>query len=188
MIRNRRRFKLFFSSLTINENAISIYANSLLNEMPELIIEGNNPLFTSMIMGDVQNDMESGILNDPMLAIGGMMKLPALIAAGEIDVMICDMENAARNARGDMFLPLGEIFTDDELAAISGRLLSFDLVETDGYETVATGEKTPVCGIDISDNDAMKSIFGNREIGVFIISNTKNIDLARAVMLSLIWQ
>jgi len=179
-------FQIVFGSLNMNESAISQFENLLKNEIPELTIGGNAPLFTAMVMGEVQNDAESAIIIDPMFAIGGMMKLPALIAAGELDMMICDMENAARNARGDMFMPLGDIFSDEELAELSGRLLSFDLVESDGYETVATGEKTLVCGINVSDNAALKSIFGNQEIGVFIVANTKNVDLVKTVMLSLI--
>ena len=179
-------FQIAFCSLYINDNAVSEYAASLQNSMPELRIDGNAPLCTPMIMGEVQNDIEAGVINDPMMAMGGMIKLAALVATGEIDVVIADLDNAARDARGDMYLPLVEVFTEQELSALSDRLLSFDLVETDGYETIPTGERTPICGINITGNEAMTPIFGNQEIGVFIVANTKNLGLAKSVMLSLV--
>ena len=177
-------FQVAFTAARLNESAVSEFGASLLNRIPELSIDGNAPLFTPMITGETQNNVEAGIIADPMMAMTGMMRQAALVSTGDIDVFISDMENAARNARGDMFLPLSEVFTDFELAALNNRFLSFDLVNTDGYETTPTGEKTPVCGIDITGNEMMLRIFGNQEIGVFIAANTKNMELAKKVMLS----
>ena len=179
-------FQIAFTSLYVNENALSDFGAYLLEEIPELNINGKPPLFTPMIMGEVRNDIESGILNDPMMGIGGMMRITASVAAGEIDMVISDLENAARNARGGLFLPLDEIFTDGELAAFDDRLLSFDLLNTDGYEATPTGEKTPLCGIAITSNEELRNIFANQEIGVFVIANTKNIELVRKVITALL--
>jgi hypothetical protein len=180
-------FQMAFTSLFICQDAIDEYGESLARDMPELTIDGNAPVFTPIISGAVENNPEEGILNDPMLGMAGMMQMTALTAIGGLDVVVSDMENAARNARGDMFIPLDELFNADELANMTDRYISFDYVESaDSYEFVPTGEKTPVCGINITGNEEMKKIFGNQEIGVFIVANTKNMDLAKAVMLSLI--
>jgi len=179
-------FQMVFTSLYINNAAVSDYTDSLIIALPELSVDGKAPLFTSMIMGEVENDIESGIINDPIMAMAGMMKMTALISSGEIDIIVSDIDNAARNARGGMFMPLDEIFTVDELNAMNGRLLYFDLIDYDGDEATPTGEITPICGIDISENEMMKQIFGAQEIGVFIVVNANNLDLAKEVMLTLI--
>ena len=178
-------FQIVFASLYMNETAISDYAVTLSNDLPDLTINGNAPMLTPVIAGEIKNDPEAGIIRDPMMGIAGMMKTSMLVAAGELDVVVASLDNAARDARGEMFLPLDEVFTADELASLGDRLLSFDHIDTDGYETWLTGAKTPVCGIDITGNEEMRAIFGNQKIGVFIVANTRNLELAKEVMLSL---
>ncbi|MDR0312694.1 MAG: hypothetical protein LBI14_03780 [Treponema sp.] len=179
-------FQIVFTSLYINESAVSEYGAILLNDIPELSIDGKAPLFTSMIMGETSNNPESGNFADPMMAMGSIMRLTTLIANGDIDIIISDLDNAARNARGGLFLSLSDVCTDDDLAALGDRLLSFDILRNDGYEPTPTGEKTPICGINITGNERIRRIFGNQEIGVFIVANTKNLELARRVMVSLL--
>jgi hypothetical protein len=178
-------FQIVFSSLYINESAVTEYGAALLNEIPELSIDGKAPLFTSMIMGEAKNDTESGNFIDPMMAMGSIMRVATTVSNGEIDVFISDFDNAARNARGGLFLPLSDVYTVDDLAALGDRLLSFDILNTDSYEPTPTGEKTPICGINITGNEKIRRIFGDQEIGVFIVANTKNLELAKRVMASL---
>ena len=179
-------FQIAFCSLQINERAVTEYGTFLQNEIPELTIDGTAPVFTSIIMGEVVNDFESGIFSDPMMGIGGMMRMTAITATSDIDVMISDMANAARYAVSGMFLPLSAVFTNDDLEALENRLLSFDIVSMDGIETIPTGERTPVCGINISGNERIRNIFGNQEIGVFIVANTKRPEIAKKVVMSLL--
>ena len=177
-------FQIAFASLSLNENAVSEFGASLLAKIPELAIEGTAPLFTPMIMGEVKNDQQSGILIDPMMGMAGMMQMAAVVSTGDIDVFISDMENGARNARGGMFMSIDKLFPNENLSAIEDRLLSFDIMTTDEYEPKPTGEKTPVCGISIANNDQLRRIFGNRDVGIFIVENTKNLELAKKVMRS----
>jgi hypothetical protein len=178
-------FQIVFTSFYINESAVSEYGASLVNDIPELSIDGKAPLFTPMIMGEARNNLESGTVGDPMMAMAGIMRLTTLVASGEIDIIISDLDNAARNARGGLFLPLSDVCTADDLAALNDRLLSFDLLSNDGYEPTPTGEKTPICGINITGNERIRRIFGDQEIGVFIVANTKNLELAKRVIVSL---
>ena len=179
-------FQIAFTALHMNTAAVSDYGAMLVNEMPELVIDGNAPRFTPIVAGVVENDPESGRIHDPMMGIAGMVQIPLMVTARELDVVIATLDNAARDARGDMFLPLDEIFTPEELAAFGDRLISFEHVEIDGPYTRPTGEMTPICGINIAGNEHMRQIFGEQEIGVFIVANSRNVELAREVMLSLV--
>jgi len=179
-------FQMVFCSLSINDKAVSDFGASLLKEIPELTIDGKAPMFTPMIMGEVKNDIEAGVMSDPMMGMAGIMKMVAIVSTSDLDVFVSDMENAARQARGGMFMPLADIFSGDDLAALESRFLSFDILNTEGIEPVPTGEKTPVCGIVITGNEKMKGIFGDQEIGVFIIANTKNLELSKKVVKTLL--
>ena len=182
---NNTQFQMGFSALFIDSTAVVDYGAMLASEMPELTIDGTAPRFTPIIAGVIENDWESGILHDPMMGIGGIMKTTLLVAGGDLDVMVATLDNAARDARNGMFLPLDQVFTAEEMAAFGERLLQFEHVETDGIYTWATGEMTAIYGINITGNEDMQKIFGGQEIGVFIIANTSHLDLAREVMLHL---
>jgi len=181
-------FQVAFCAQYVNEKAVSEYGSSLTAKMPELTIEGRAPQFMAMQIstGQTRNEaIPGGSFADPMMVMGGIVRISSMVAAGELDVVIADMENAARDARGSMYLPLKDAFSEAELAATGRDLLSFDIVDTASETLAPTGEKTPVYGIDITDNEQLKAIFGNREIGVFIIANTKNLELAKKLVLSL---
>ncbi|MCL2832130.1 MAG: hypothetical protein FWD78_03075 [Treponema sp.] len=177
-------FQIAFCSLYVNESAVSDYGAALLNSIPDLSIDGKAPLFTPMIMGESQNDNQ--LSNDPMANMASIMKAAAVVSTGDLDVMIADMDNGARNARSGMFMNVSDLFPGEDLSALGTRLLSFDILNTDSYQPVPTGEKTPVCGISITGNDQMKKIFGDQEIGVFVVANTKNLELAQKVVRSLL--
>lgn len=179
-------FQMAFSALYMNSTAIGEYGTALTNKMPELTIDGNAPHFIPVFAGVVENNFETGVLHDPMMGLAGMMQMSMLVMSGDLDLVVATLDNAARDARNDMFIPLDEIFTAEEMAAFGDRLLSFEHVDTDGFDTWPTGEMTPICGINITGNEDMRKIFGNQEIGVFIVANTGNLDLAKGVMLSLV--
>lgn len=178
-------FQMALCGLYLDQDAVGDYGEALKVEMPSLTVDGQEPQFTALIMGETENDPESGVINDPMLGATGMMKFSAMIAAGELDVVVSDLDNAARSARSDSFIPLDEILSAEEITALEGKLLSFEHMETDGYTTTPTGEYTPICGIDITGNEALKAIYGDQQIGVFIVANTDNPELAKEVMLAL---
>ena len=179
-------FQIVFSAAYVNESAVTAYGSALQGRMPELVVDGKNPLFTSMMMGETNANAGSGAMVDPMMGMAGMMRMAAVVSTGEMDVFIADMENAGRNARSDMFMPLDKVFPGEDLSAYGERLLSFDILSNDSYDPQPTGEKTPVCGFSITGNPQIRRIFGDQEIGVFIISNTKNLELAKKVMRSLL--
>ena len=109
------------------------------------------------------------------------MKISAMVAAKEIDLMVCDLDNAARYVRSEMFYDLAEIFSQEELDAYSDRLLTFDLVDDEGNPT---GEQTPVYGIDVSGNENLTAMMGQNSYGVFLVQNTEDLEAAKEIF----WQ
>lgn len=109
-----------------------------------------------------------------------IMQVTARAATKELDIMICDERNAARNAHSDLFYLLDEIFTEEEIARF-GETLSYEMVDTDGNPT---GEWTPACGVKIS-SPALDAIYGSGEYGIFIVGSTTHLDQAKEVFLAL---
>ena len=96
--------------------------------------------------------------SDPSVQMAGMMKLTAAIAAKEVDLIIADDTNAARNARS-------EAFYDDE-----GN---------------ASGEKTPVCGVDITGDEVITPAMSSSSAGAFVAGNAANLENAKTVLKAL---
>lgn len=155
----------------VDTEQLNNYAESFSASSEALTTAGKTAEFTDLSVGSSDSD--------PTLYGTSTMKVSAMIAAGEVDIMICSLDEAARNARGEYYYDLEELFTPEELAQIpEENLLSFDMVDDEGN---ATGEKTAVCGVQISGNEALDNAMAGTDYGVFIISNTENLDLAKEV-------
>lgn len=112
------------------------------------------------------------------------MKVTAMIASGELDVMLCDVETASRFARGGSFFTLEEIFTEEELSAIpQEKRISYTELDSDNKPTT---KMLPECGIDISGNAAVKEFINSEQIGVFVVANVKNKETAKEFVHQLI--
>lgn len=107
-----------------------------------------------------------------------VMSMTAVLVAGEIDVLVCDLENAARYARNDMFLDLTAVFTEEELAGYEDRLVNFDMLDEFAEPT---GEKTTLCGLDISGNTDLDYILNSDAYALFIVANTADLELSKDV-------
>jgi|GEM_PF-1522647 len=175
------QFQILFVALPLNIPAISEYGTSLITQMPELTIEEREPLFTAMLMGTTAQNA------DPSMAMGLIMRLSGMITAREVDIIIANMDNALNMAQGSTFMPLSEILTAQEIQMLEAEnmLLDFDILGTNDQNVqVTTGERTPPLGIDISANEQMRSIFGSQQVGIFIVANTTNLELAALVIRS----
>ena len=164
-------FQMAFCAPYVEAEAVETYGETVKADLPELTVEGTEPLFTAMTMGDSKAD--------PMTAMAGMTKFSAMVAAGELDVVVSDLDNAARNARGESFLDVSSFLTEEELERYAERLLSFDMVDDEGNPT---GEKTAVCGIDVSDNETLSALAGGGECGVFVVANTSHLEESSALV------
>lgn len=168
--------QILAESAYVDTEQLDTYGENLSASSEALTAAGKTVEFTGLSVGNSDTD--------PAVYGTSTMKVSAMIAAGDVDIMICSLDEAARNARGEYYYDLEELFTPEELAQIpEENLLSFDLVDDEGN---ATGEKTPVCGVQISGNENLDSAMAGADYGVFIVSNTKNLDLSKEVFWEII--
>ena len=120
--------------------------------------------------------------SDPSVQMAGMMKLTAAIAAKEVDLIIADDTNAARNARSEAFYELSDILTADEISALGDKALSYDMLDDEGN---ASGEKPPVCGVDITGDEVITPAMGSSRAGAFVAGNATNLENAKTVLKAL---
>lgn len=120
--------------------------------------------------------------SDPSAQMAGMMKLTAAIAAKEVDLIIADDTNAARNARSEAFYELSDILTADEISALGDKALSYDMLDDEGN---ASGEKTPVCGVDITGDEVITPAMSSSSVGAFAACNAANLENAKTVLKAL---
>lgn len=158
-----------------DETQIQEYGKVIKDQLGEEVTTEGEPIeFVGISMGDPAKD--------PMMAVGGTTKVAGMVAAKEIDVIISDLENAAKYARDEMFYSLEDIFTPEELAGLDqSKFLTFDQIDEEGNPT---GEKTAACGIDLSANENFKQLTNGKPCGIFIVGNTEHLEMAKEVFLS----
>ncbi|MBR6790255.1 MAG: hypothetical protein IKM31_05235 [Oscillospiraceae bacterium] len=143
------------------------------NPLPAAL-EENLPDLPCAVTTIATGDAES----DPTVAMAGMMRLTALIASGDVDVVVASMEEAERQAKAESFTPLSDMFTDEELAGF--ETISFEVISEDG--TIGPLNGVP-CGI-LLKNDRISSM-DESGMGVFLICNTEEPEQAADVMMAL---
>lgn len=162
-------FQVMFAASFVNEELVASYNEQLPQDA--------DPLVKCSSFSFGSEDV------DPTFYASGAMAMSAMLSAGEVDVMVCDLENAVRYARSGAFYDLTEIFTPEELAEFGDSALSFDIIDPYGN---LTGEKTPVCGLDLSGRDALTRIMGDEHYGVFIVCSAGDIELAKQIVRELL--
>lgn len=117
---------------------------------------------------------------DPTMQMASIMKVTMGIAAGEIDIVIADEENAARNARSEAFCPLSDLLSEEQIAALGDKALSYDMVDEEGKPT---GERTAVCGIDITGSGITDGVIaGGTNVGLFVVGNAPGMEHCKTLM------
>ncbi len=164
---------LIGNSYVIPENFDSTTQDLIANH-PDWQDEEATVGFTSINFGDPETDPYAG---------ANIAKVSAMVAAKEVDIMICDMDNAARLARTEMFTPVEEILSEEDMEKYQDRLLTFELVDEEGN---LTGEYTPACGISITGQEAFDKIYGEQEYGVFLVSNADPVENAEKVFMDIL--
>lgn len=161
---------IVFCADLLNEEAAQQYVDALTAEL-DMFKDGAVKVNLACIMtgGDA----------DPAMQMAGIMKLSAAIAAQEVDVLIADEANAARNARADNFFALSDIMTAGQIAALNVGALSYEELNEEGHPA---GNMLPACGIDLSADERLQAVFGKEQIGAFAVGNAPNLENAKALM------
>lgn len=158
-------FQVLFAAPYVSEELVAAYGETLTQEVK----------YSPFSIGS--EDV------DPMAYGASAMAMSAMFAAGEVDVLVCDLEEAARYARSGYFFDPAEIFTEEELEPYKESLLSFEMVDEYG---APTGEQTGPCGLDLSGREDLLFVMGTERCGAFIVVNTEDLELAKEVFLEIV--
>ena len=147
-----------------------------LNEgLPSLTADGQKMLIQTVNTGDTKAD--------PMSAMAGMSKVTTMFLGKEIEILICDADNAQRHGEGgETYMTLEKLFTPDEQADMGIEALS--VLKTDGAPSAA-------CGISLADCEGIRNIFKMSDLGLYVIdtpeteANLENIRTAVRYILSM---
>lgn len=161
--------RVVFAAPVVNQSEAEAYGNTLKARdasLPEIRC-------TAVSLGDSSQD--------PTAALASMMKISGMVAGKEIDVILYDIDAAARDARSETFYSMSELFTEEELSSMQDRLIRYHQVDEEGNETE---ELTPECGLDISDQTEICKILNSDHIGIFVVGNAQNLDAAKTLVRS----
>lgn len=122
--------------------------------------------------------------DDPQYLYAANMKFVAMIAAGEIDVIIIDKENFDNYVAQGMFLPLDDLVDEFGFPEESYVRGSENIDETEDGEPIKGPEQ--IFGIDITGNEFLteNNIYAENAI-VTIVRNTERMDKAMGFVRSL---
>lgn len=106
------------------------------------------------------------------------MKMNAMAANGEVDMIIMEESSAVPAARGGLFLPLDELFTEEELKAFGDRVLRYRKVDPSGVEIPLDSQDaepwTDYCGIDLSQSETLADILGPGNYAIYAVTDLGN--------------
>ena len=143
--------------------------------LPELNTDEKKLLVQAVNTGDTAND--------PMSAMAGMTKITTMFLGKEIEIMICDGDNAQRHGEGGKgYMPIDSLFTAGEQAELGIVPLTVSKVDEDGN---ATGEMSEAIGISLENCEGVKNIFKMSDLGLYVIAAPEteaNIDNVRAAI------
>lgn len=154
----------------IDEDSVRPKIEAMLAEIPEL--KGQTVRVTTVSTGDPDK-------LDATVYAANAMRLTAMASCGEVDVAIMSTDSAQRAARGDLFMPLSEFFTESELDTYDGRLLDYTQEDVTGQDE---GTRTPICGIDVSGSSYWSSLLPQDGYGVYAVTDIGPEGMTKAVI------
>ena len=120
---------------------------------------------------------------DPTMFGASAIKLSAMVTAGEMDILICDAENAARYARSETFVPIDQIIPEEKLSGYQERLMAFELLDEEGNPT---GEYTPAYGVSLNGSPLLDAFYGGQEYGVFLVGNAEPMETVKQLFMDIL--
>ena len=156
------------------EKAQTTFDAEIRAALPELETDEKKMLIQYVSTGDVSADA--------MTAAAAMQRVMMLFTANEIEIMICDPDNAFRHGEnGATYLALDKLFDEEEQEALGIKSLTIAKVDDLGN---LTGEQSAPCGIDLSENEMMRNTFKMSNLGLYVIDDGENANLenVRAVI------
>lgn len=160
--------RVLFASAVVDSSAAEEYASKLAER-------------SDKIQAVECSTISLGNQSDPTMYMAGTMKVAAMVAGKEVDVIFFDRDAAVADARAETFYALDELFSADELAQMQDRLIRYHQVDTEGNELQ---EETADCGLDLSDDAELTKILNSSQVGVYVVGNAQNLEAVKALILS----
>jgi hypothetical protein len=150
-----------FIGNSVNTRGTEEFAAELNKNLPGLSETNKRVDVQAFVMGESA---------DPMMTMGNMQKLAALIMSSEIDVLVGDEAQLVKFAGEDGALPLNDYYTREEQKDLN--IVSFN------YEP----DSTKVTYIDLSSSSKLKKMIPAEKIGMILMSNSIKTEEARQLM------
>lgn len=161
----------------VDDENFTVFGDGLIAAFPQMNNDETSMSIQSVPTGDAASD--------PMGTMAGMTKITAMMTAGEIDVLICDPENARRYSdNGETYIPLSDLFTEEEMAQLNITGVALPVVDAETGEE--TGETTAELGVSLSDNAKICELFPIESPAAYVIAGTRHKDNAREILRYLI--
>lgn len=161
------------AAMYVDDAKLTLLKDDLTAAFPDMNNEETAMSIQSIPTGDPEGD--------PMSAMAGMTKISAMMAAGEIDILICDPDNARRHGdNGETYVALDQLFTEEEIAELGITGVTLPVVDEETSEL--TGEQTHAVGVDLSGNAKINELFLIDSPAAYVIVSTKNLENAREVI------
>lgn len=158
------------------EQDADVLKESLIAAAPELDSESLPLSVTYIATGDTEND--------PYGAMAGLTQVTTQLMTGEIELMICDSDNARRHGdNGETYVPLSELFTEDEITELGIVPASVQIVSDAGE---ITDEYSAPCGVDLSGNETLVKMLGISDPGAYVIIDSPNLENAKTAIKALL--
>ncbi len=140
------------------DGALPEFEAQLRAGLPGLNTEESQMLIQAVSTGDTKAD--------PMSAMAGMTKVTTMMIDKQIEIMICDADNAQRYSEGGAaYLPLDELFTAEEQNDLGVIALTVSAVDKDGN---LTGDQSAPCGISLENCEGLINIFKMSDLGLYV--------------------
>lgn len=115
------------------------------------------------------------------------MKMNAMATNGEVDMVIMEESSAMPAARGGLFLPLNDLFTEEELEALGDRVIRYRRTDPSGVE-IPLGSTdaepwTDYCGIDLSQSETLTALLGPGNYAIYAVTDLGNPQRVKDVMI-----
>lgn len=160
--------------------AVEDHANALRDALvsadPSLNTEDKPLAVSAVATGDTEKD--------PMGAMAGMTQLSARMMSNELELLLCDADNARRHGdNGETYVPLNELFTEAEIAELGIVPATIPLLND---ASNFTGEQSAPCGVDLSNCESLVQMLGIPDLGAYVIIDSQNLENANVVIKALL--
>jgi len=140
--------------------------------LPGLITPESGLIVHSISSGDTEKD--------PMGAMAGMTQIAAMMASGEMELVLMDSTNARRHGdNASIYVPLDELFTAEEQEQLGIVPATLPVVDDDG---VQTGESTAPCGVDLSGCTRITQLMYTTDVAAYVLIDSPHTEQAKEVI------